>query len=278
MTLQRIKLIAMLFALTWNFNFAQEIDTVYFSMKEDSLLQLYKEVLEGPLSSKMKAESGFRDSLTKLLKDPDSFYYTFPKLSNIGRISSEDGFLNIFSWNIPQTGGLNSYYAILQYCPKKSKEVFVYPLQETITELNNNTQTISSKEAWVASLYYQIVTTKYKGQVYYTLLGFHFNNILSNIKIIDVLAFNDNSEPFFPKQKFLYEGKPCNRIVFEYNERAQMALEYNETMEMIVFDHLSPARPSLTGEYQFYGPDFSYDALNFEEGIWKHLSDVQITY
>jgi hypothetical protein len=73
-------------------------------------------------------------------------------------------------------------------------------------------------------------------------------------------------------------GKPLNRIIFEFNERVQVTLEYNEVMKMIVFDHLSPSRPSLEGQYQFYGPDFSYDGLLFEDGIWKHYSDIQIEY
>lgn len=278
MTLQRLKLVAMLFAITWNTNNAQEIDSVFFSRTEDSLLILYNEVIEGSLTTKMKAEENFLNALTEVLKNPESYRYTFPKLTHIGRISSEDDLLNIFSWNIPHAGGLNAYYAILQYAPKRLKEVFVFPLQEVLVDLNKNTQSLSIPEAWVGSLYYEIVTTKTKGQVFYTLLGFHFNDILSNIKIIDILTFNDDNQPIFPAKKFIFEGKPCNRIIFEYNDRAQMTLEYNESMEMIVFDHLSPSKPSLEGEYQFYGPDFSYDALKFEDGIWNHLSDIQIEY
>jgi hypothetical protein len=266
-----------LYIIAWSPSFTQEIDSAFYRQKEDMLLLLHSKITESSLKNKLKAEENFRDSLVEILQHPESFYYTFPGLTNIGRISSDDGLLNIFSWNIPQTGGFNTYYAILQYAHKRSKKVYVYPLRETHNTLSKSTQDISFPEAWVGSLYYEIVTTKYKGQVFYTLLGFHFNNILSNIKVIDILTFNENNEPVFPQKKFNYEGKPCNRIVFEYNERAQMTLEYNISMEKVVFDHLSPSRPSLQGEYQFYGPDFSYDALFFEDGIWMHQTDVQIT-
>lgn len=277
MPIKHLKLTVILVALTWNFSFAQKIDSLFFSSKEEILLQLHEEITNAPLKTKEQAEKIFQDSLAQILSNPESFYYTFPQLKNIGRISSTDGQLNIFSWNIPESGGFNSYYCILQYSPKRSDMVYVYPLHEAMNKLEKDNQINSDTNAWVSSLYYEIVTTKYKGQVFYTLLGFHFNDILSNFKLVDILSF-DNNRPYFPSRMFLYEGKVLNRIVFEYNERVQMTLEYNPTMEMIIFDHLSPSRPSLEGNYQFYGPDFSYDALRFEDGIWKHRSDVQVTY
>jgi len=44
-------------------------------------------------------------------------------------------------------------------------------------------------------------------------------------------------------------------------------------MNMIIFDHLSPSKPSYTGNYQFYGPDFSYDGLEvlMDIGTWLRI-------
>jgi hypothetical protein len=277
MSIKHFKLTLILVALTWNFSFSQKIDSLFFSSKEEVLLQLHEEITNAPIKTKGDAEKIFQDTLVQILRKQASFYYTFPQLKNIGRISSDDGQLNIFSWNIPESGGFNSYYCVLQYSPKRSDLVYVYPLHEAMHKATKDNQMISDTNTWVSSLYYEIVTTKYKGQVFYTLLGFNFNDILSNIKLIDILSF-DNNKPYFPSGKFVYEGKVLNRIVFEYNERVQMTLEYNPTMKMIIFDHLSPSRPSLEGNYQFYGPDFSYDALLFDDDIWKHQSDVQVTY
>jgi hypothetical protein len=47
-------------------------------------------------------------------------------------------------------------------------------------------------------------------------------------------------------------------------------------MNMIIFDHLSPSKPSYAGNYQYYGPDFSYDGLKFEQGIWELVENVDI--
>lgn len=258
--------------------FAQKIDSVYFRQKEDMLYHLHDTIEQLSPPEKLKAEYAFRDSLSIILKNPQSVNYTFPNLKFVGRIASDDKNLNVFTWNIPQPGGFNNYYCILQYLPKKSKEIYVYVLKENPAILNKNQQARGDIKNWPGGLYYEVITQKYKGQTYYTLLGFHFNNILSNFKTIEVLTFNDQNIPFFPQGKFLYMGKSLNRIVFEFNERVQMTLKYNKAMKMIVFDHLSPSRPSLEGQYQFYGPDFSYDGLIFEDGIWKYQSDIQIKY
>jgi len=45
---------------------------------------------------------------------------------------------------------------------------------------------------------------------------------------------------------------------------------------MIVFDHLSPSKPSLVGVYEFYGPDFSYDGYKFEKGMLELYPDIDI--
>jgi hypothetical protein len=56
-----------------------------------------------------------------------------------------------------------------------------------------------------------------------------------------------------------------------------MSLRYDPQKKMIVFDHLSPTKPSLEGQYEFYGPDFTYDGLKFEKGVWEHYQNIEIT-
>jgi len=53
-----------------------------------------------------------------------------------------------------------------------------------------------------------------------------------------------------------------------------MTLKYDEGKEMIIYDHLSPSEPKYEGQYEFYGPDFSYDGLKYENGIWNTYFDL----
>ena len=47
-------------------------------------------------------------------------------------------------------------------------------------------------------------------------------------------------------------------------------------MKMIMFDHLSPSRPSYTGNYEYYGPDFSYDGFRFEKDAWVLTEQIDM--
>jgi hypothetical protein len=33
----------------------------------------------------------------------------------------------------------------------------------------------------------------------------------------------------------------------------------------------------MEGKYEFYGPDFTYDGLKFEKGVWIHYQNIDIT-
>ena len=65
-----------------------------------------------------------------------------------------------------------------------------------------------------------------------------------------------------------------DRLVFEYSAELSSSIRYNAQLKMIVFDHLAPLHPLYHGNYQFYGPDGSYDGLRFIEGIWVREDDV----
>ena len=55
-----------------------------------------------------------------------------------------------------------------------------------------------------------------------------------------------------------------------------MSVKWNERMKMIVFDHLSPSQPSLAGNYEYYGPDFSYDGFRFEKDAWVLVEQIDM--
>jgi hypothetical protein len=39
-------------------------------------------------------------------------------------------------------------------------------------------------------------------------------------------------------------------------------------------DHLAPESPDFRGQYAFYGPTLSYDALEWRKGRWHWKKDV----
>ena len=55
-----------------------------------------------------------------------------------------------------------------------------------------------------------------------------------------------------------------------------MSLRYNEKKKMIVFDHLSPSNQMLKNNYEFYGPDMTYDAYKFQNNSWNFLKNIEV--
>ncbi len=239
---------------------------------EDSLLIHYNAIMaQDPFQRDILAGQFFEELCSALLLD-NSFEHLFDSLNKIGKIYSPDRRIRIFTWNIPVGMNDNLYYGIIQYYSKTEKKYSLLKLNDSI-----DFGQLRIRASWQKVLYYQIIETKHAGQKYYTLLGFDFHTPLSNKKTIDVLSIDDFDKLYFCEKLFHYEEKNQDRIVFEYNEKAVMMLRYDDDKKMIIFDHLAPSRPSMKGKYEFYGPDFTYDGLKFEKGIWVLYSNIDIT-
>jgi hypothetical protein len=239
---------------------------------EDSLVSLYNSVLEEDPYKREKRSLSFYEEFFNVINKEGSFSFPFDKLNYIGKICSRNKKIRIYTWNIPVAADDNLYFGILQYYSKTYNKYLAVKLNEPLAPNVN-----SRINNWQGALYYEIVDTRHAGQTYYTLLGFDLHNALSNKKRIDVISIDDYDSVYFCEKLILYNGKPVDYIEFEYNEKATMSLRYNHDVNMIVFDHLSPQKPSLKDNYEFYGPDFTYDGLKFEKGIWVHYKDIDIT-
>ncbi|MDK2978706.1 MAG: hypothetical protein PWP52_1420 [Bacteroidales bacterium] len=211
----------------------------------------------------------------KALEQDDSFDYDFSSLKYVGDIRSEDDKLRIITWNLPYYDGTHQYFGFIQY--KKNRwNTLTYKLTDKSAQIKNPEYDILSHTNWYGALYYTIIVHKYRGDNYYTLLGSDLNDLFSKKKLIEIVHFDSNDQPVFGAFMFKNKEKNIARVIFEYSAQANMGLMYDEKKGMIVYDHLSPFRPSLKGKYQFYGPDFSYDGLKFEDGIWNTYHDIDV--
>lgn len=209
------------------------------------------------------------------LESEESFDYNFGSLKHVGIITSPDENLRIITWNLPYNDHTHRYYGFIQYKKSRNKTL-LFELNDQSDFMEKPEYRVLSHQNWFGALYYRIIENKYRGTVYYTLLGADLNDLFTKKKIIEVLYFNSEDQPVFGKQVFKNKLEQVNRVIFEYSAQADMALNYDREKEMIVFDHLSPSKPSLTGQLEFYGPDFSYDGLKFERGIWNLYPDIDV--
>ena len=64
--------------------------------------------------------------------------------------------------------------------------------------------------------------------------------------------------------------------MFECSQEVSMSLRYNKKQNRIIYSHLGPRQEGgvLEGQYQYYGPDGSFDALEFKKGKWVTVEDI----
>jgi hypothetical protein len=207
----------------------------------------------------------------EILPGKESFRYPFNALKYAGKLYPPDSTFRIINWNLAFSDGTYHYYG------------FICLEEGTVTELHDHSQEITHPEDtlltpdnWYGALYYCILENRWRNRTWYTLLGIDLHNTLTTRKIIDILSFDKKGNIHFGAPLFDMGDSTLSRVLFEFNARVSMLLHYDEAMEMIVFDHLSPAKPAYKGIYQYYGPDSSYDGFFFFRGMWRLREDLDV--
>lgn len=262
--------------LSVNFGVTQE--TLYLQKEEKVMQSLYDSLANAENDDiKEDLNQTIIQKWDTILKDPASFAYPFDSLDKAGILTSPDERIRIYNWNLPHEAGTHTFFCFLQYKPeKRSDSTLLFQLFDHSSDIKNPQEAILTSNKWYGALYYRIIPIETRfDETYYTLLGYDPHDYLTNKKVIDVLRFRDN-KPIFGASIFKNQREITNRIIFEYGEFASMMLKYDEDKEMIVYDHLSPSKPIYEGQREFYGPDFSYDGLKYENGVWNTYFDLDL--
>jgi hypothetical protein len=271
----RFVLIFCLQAFCFNYNFSFACDPI--SGKEMTLKNLYEKLdKELSIPSKQIHTDSILIIWREVLAQPESFFYPFDSLKYIGKTYATDSTLRIFSWNIPKPDGTHNYYGFIQLKDWDNLEVKLFELRHDPSSILNSEDQLVGSENWYGCLYYDVIPVATGTRKYYTLLGFDLNNQLTNKKLIDML-YIENDVLTLGAPLFQIGRRMQSRVIFEYSSRAVMSLRYDYQKKMIVHDHLSPFQPRYEGQFQFYGPDFSFDGFVFENGRWKQVLDIDLS-
>lgn len=213
--------------------------------------------------------------LGEALKRDGSFDYPFDSLkTDVCQVVSPDGRVRIFTWFSVGDAGNYHYYGYLQYHDKQAKKIRLFELNDTEAKLESYDNQMFTPQNWRGMLYYGIVEKKHQGEVIYTLLGWDGCGLYTTRKIIEPLTFTEKGQPRFGKSMIKIGRKKMKRLVFEYNKRATMMIQYDADLDLIVLDHLAVMGMQDTDNPMFLAPDMSYDALKFEDGMWFYQSNI----
>ncbi|WP_316805471.1 hypothetical protein [Pedobacter nototheniae] len=241
---------------------------------QDSLIKLSNAV-NNTESDEQKStlNSLFVKRLVEALKTPNSFNYPFDSLKNVSVIKSPDQAFRILSWYVQQQNGTYRFYGTIQMNTGNG-ELKLYPLIDQTDNIADANQ-VTDNQKWYGARYYEIIPISAAGRLpYYVLLGWKGNSATITKKVIEVLALDKNKLSFGAP---VFDGKELkgkNRIIFEYNKQNAMLLKTDKKAGMIVFDHLAPFDPEMTGRYDFYGSDGNIDAFKIIGGRLKFQDNV----
>lgn len=252
-------------------------DTKFLQQKEDSLKHQSIKLIQGiNPSDRFMADSLFTRMFVRALNTRNSFYYPFDSLETISKLMAPDSSFRIYTWQLLiNENVIRQHGAIQMRTADGSLKLFPLIDKSDITE--NLADTIAGNQGWIGAIYYRIIQKKYQGKNYYTLLGFDENNIRSSRKLIEVLSF-ENDKPIFGGLFFSIAGNDIKsknpaRYVMEFKKGANPRLTFDESLDMIVMEHLVSESNEPRKKWTLI-PDGDYEAFKWAEGKWVYVEKI----
>lgn len=215
-----------------------------------------------------------RIRMNLLMQTPELFKHDFSDFQGVSTLISSDEQLKLVTWNVEELNGDHYLYGLVAV--RVEDRIRVFNLQDKSDEIASPEYAGLSPEKWFGAVYYEVITEKYRGDTFYTLLGYNGNDAFSRLRVVDVITLGSSGRPRFGALIFDDHGRTKRRLIYEYSNKANMMLRFDDRSDRIVMDHLAPMEPMYEGDYSYYGPDFSYDVLNWEKGKWVLGKNVEL--
>ncbi len=272
-------ILVLLFAcqLTTKAQHISKADQKVLLQKEDSLKPYGIKIIQGiNASDRFNADSMFTRIFVRALATKNAFYFPFDSLYTISKIYAPDSSFRIFTWQMVINENIIRQHGAIQMRTADGS-LKLYGLIDRSDVTENMEDTIAGNAGWMGAVYYRIILTKYQNHPYYTLLGYDENNIRSTKKIVEVLDFADGKPVFggryfsVPNDK-LKANNPA-RYILEYKKEASPRLTFDESLNMIVMEHLISESNEPNKKWTLI-PDGDYEALKWTNGKWVYVNKV----
>jgi hypothetical protein len=262
--------------------YAQQLSPVeikQFKVKQDSLKKHAFNIINGKDAAiRFRSDSNFTKILVRSLLLKNSFSFPFDSLKTISRLYSPDSLFRIFTWQVVKDDNYCRQRGFIQM-KTNDGSLKLFPLRDISEFTEGDTDTIANHLGWIGAIYYRIIQKEHQGKKFYTMLGYDENNIRSTKKWIDVMWFDENASPTFGMNgafSFVKDSirKPSvNRFLLEYKKDGRARVQYDEEMDMILFDHLISETNEPNKKYTLI-PDGDYEGFQWTNGQWLHIDKV----
>ena len=260
-----------LFLIFLTFSVDAQLDSLQavFRSQEDTLEVLADGMLNDKEEERLYFCEKFIKKLVSTLKIQGSYQYEFENFENISILPSGDDQFRIFTWQLEVAQGEYRYYGAIQL---NHKELQLIPLIDRSFNLENIETATVSNEEWYGAVYYNIMPFVHDNKTAYMLFGYDTNDYFNRKKILDVLTFDEQGKAHFGTPVFHYpDGIIHHRVILTFAANANIRLNFDKKLGMIVFDHL--INDSDVSSAQMV-PDGSYSGFKFDEGKWNFVEKI----
>lgn len=222
---------------------------------------------------RIKAADLFQEQFELMLNTPDSYVHTFESLKWISQLTAEDNKFRIFSWIVADENMISKTYGYLQFAD--GKIIILNDTGEMNTDLEYEQ---TSNVDWFGAIYYHIMPFVSYGQTDYILFGYRQISKFDKVKVLEVLSIEED-QVTFGKELFIKEIENerddiKTRILLTYSADANVTLNYNASMGMIVYDNLIPRMGRIEGQGPTQLPDGSFIGYKQEEDKWIYVDKI----
>jgi hypothetical protein len=270
------------FILLAQFSQAQKITTpqlIQLKQLEQEIKKSSTDLVEADDAlDRYRADSFFTRGLVKALKTPNSFYYNFDSIKTISKIYAPDSSFKIFTWQLMKDFTSVRQKGAIQMRTEDGSLKLI-PLIDNSDNSNNPFDSVRSNQRWIGAIYYKIILTKYNSTNIYTLLGYDDNDEKTNRKWMEVLTFDKDGVAQFGGRYFQYPNddikpkQPAFRFCLEYKKEAKARLNFDTSINMIVFDHLTSEEKN-PARRQSLIPDGDFEGFKWIESRWVYVSKL----
>ena len=246
----------------------ENIDQDRIEILASAVLQELPAIKKDSLNGLLKKE------LSIIITNHNAFHFSFNRVKSLSIITSPDSAFRIFNWEVSYLDGTNKYECLLVKNLGNEYTVEVLQPLDSIFQkqaLENQQLDVNN---WLPSLYYDVIPVKSRSQIFYTLLAWDGNDLLTNKKYIEVLWFDKTGKTHFGAPIFQDNRSVKSRVIFEFGGQNAMNLNFEKEMERIYYSHLAPPTSNLEGIYEYYGADITFDAYQWKGNYWQLINEV----
>lgn len=271
--------IGSIFLLLFCFGSVKAQEDVLSAGQKDSLKILGFIVRDNPeFKIRKEANDRFTEMLSTYLKSDEGYEDPMKDIVTMVNLSEEDNDFRIFTWIMRDSSYNMQCYGLVAANTRKG--VVVTVLEDQHKGMFEAEYKTLKANNWYGAVYYKMLTVKKGRKKVYTLLGYSPDKPVQR-KIVEVISVDKRGKPKFGAKVFYIEDfmdkkfrRPPMRLILSYSAEYSASVKWNEEKEMIIMDHLSPPDPKLKGFYDMYGPDMTYDGLEWDDDWWHLRSKV----